>query len=45
MSDVFRFQFTRWYPSMRLYRQTQLGDWSHPPAELQADLHRFCRVR
>jgi hypothetical protein len=31
-------RFTPWYPSMRLYRQTQLGDWSHPLDELQADL-------
>ncbi|WP_175941607.1 glycosyltransferase family 9 protein [Caballeronia sp. BCC1704] len=34
-------RFTPWYPSMRLYRQTQLGDWSRPLAELRADLHRF----
>ncbi|WP_250473970.1 glycosyltransferase family 9 protein [Caballeronia sp. GAFFF1] len=37
-------RFTPWYPTMRLYRQKQLGDWSHPLAELHADLHRFCRV-
>ncbi|VXC75159.1 conserved hypothetical protein [Burkholderia sp. 8Y] len=34
-------RFTPWYPSMRLYRQTHLGDWSHPLAELRADLARF----
>jgi len=31
-------RFTPWYPSMRLYRQARLGDWSRPLAELSADL-------
>jgi hypothetical protein len=31
-------RFTPWYPSMRLYRQTELGDWTQPLAALRADL-------
>jgi len=31
-------RFTPWYPSMRLYRQTELGDWTQPLADLSADL-------
>ncbi|SAK58069.1 TPR repeat-containing protein [Caballeronia pedi] len=34
-------RFTPWYPSMRLYRQTELGDWTQPLADLQADLSAF----
>ncbi|WP_244816205.1 glycosyltransferase family 9 protein [Caballeronia sp. Lep1P3] len=34
-------RFTPWYPSMRLYRQTQLGDWSQPLADVRADLARL----
>ncbi len=34
-------RFTPWYPSMRLYRQERLGDWSRPLAELGADLARI----
>ncbi|MDR5790188.1 MULTISPECIES: glycosyltransferase family 9 protein [Caballeronia] len=34
-------RFTPWYPSMRLYRQTQLGDWTQPLADLCADLASF----
>jgi hypothetical protein len=33
-------RFTPWYASMRLYRQTRLGDWSRPLAEMSADLTR-----
>ena len=29
-----------WYPSMRLFRQTKLGDWSDPLAKLRAELAR-----
>lgn len=38
-------RFTPWYPSMRLYRQTQLGDWSHPLADLRTDLARFASLK
>ena len=31
-------RFTPWYPSMRLYRQTELGNWAQPLADMQADL-------
>jgi len=31
-------RFTLWYPSMRLYRQTELGNWAQPLADMQADL-------
>ncbi|SAK67417.1 TPR repeat-containing protein [Caballeronia temeraria] len=34
-------RFTPWYPSMRLYRQTELGDWTHPLAEMAAALAAF----
>jgi hypothetical protein len=34
-------RFTPWYPSMRLYRQARLGDWSRPLAEMGADLARL----
>jgi hypothetical protein len=34
-------RFTPWYPSMRLYRQDRLGDWSRPLAEMSSDLARF----
>jgi hypothetical protein len=34
-------RFTPWYPSMRLYRQDRLGDWSRPLAEMAADLARL----
>lgn len=34
-------RFTPWYPSMRLYRQTELGNWTQPLADLQADLSAF----
>jgi hypothetical protein len=34
-------RFTPWYPSMRLYRQDRLGDWSRPLAEMGADLARL----
>jgi hypothetical protein len=34
-------RFTPWYPSMRLYRQTELGDWTGPLADMQADLSAF----
>jgi len=34
-------RFTPWYASMRLYRQTRLGDWSRPLAEMSADLTRL----
>ena len=29
-----------WYPSMRLFRQAKLGDWSDPLAKLRAELAR-----
>ncbi|SAK65860.1 tetratricopeptide repeat protein [Caballeronia hypogeia] len=29
---------TPWYPSMRLYRQSELGEWAPPLADLAADL-------
>ena len=29
---------TAWYPGMRLYRQTQPGEWDAPIARLAADL-------
>jgi len=38
-------RFTPWYPSARLYRQTQLGDWSHALTDLRADLARFAASR
>jgi hypothetical protein len=34
-----------WYPSMRLYRQTQAGDWRRPLAELGADLREWMAER
>jgi ADP-heptose:LPS heptosyltransferase len=34
-------RFTPWYPSMRFYRQTELGDWTGPLADMQADLSAF----
>jgi len=27
-----------WYPTLRLYRQTRLGDWSTPVAQMQHEL-------
>jgi tetratricopeptide (TPR) repeat protein len=38
-------RFTPWYSSMRLYRQNELGDWSAPLADLQADLSRLAQSR
>jgi hypothetical protein len=38
-------RFTPWYPSMRLYRQTELGDWTLPLADLRADLSRLSHHR
>ncbi|SAK48979.1 TPR repeat-containing protein [Caballeronia catudaia] len=32
-------RFTPWYPSMRLHRQTELGDWTQPLADLHTDLN------
>ena len=29
-----------WYPSMRLFRQAKLGDWSEPLAQLSEELAR-----
>ncbi|SAK91148.1 tetratricopeptide repeat protein [Caballeronia fortuita] len=34
-------RFTPWYPSMWLYRQTELGNWTQPLADLQRDLNAF----
>ncbi|KXU90226.1 hypothetical protein CR51_33075 [Caballeronia megalochromosomata] len=34
-------RFTPWYPSMRLYRQTELGNWTQPLADMQTDLSAF----
>jgi hypothetical protein len=31
-------QSTHWYPSARLHRQSERGDWSHPLARIGADL-------
>lgn len=28
-----------WYPSMRLYRQTEIGDWERPLHRIRDDLH------
>ncbi|WP_126147171.1 tetratricopeptide repeat protein [Synechococcus elongatus] len=36
---------TPWYPSMRLYRQTQRGDWSGAIAQIQQDLQQLSRDR
>ncbi|WP_250515204.1 glycosyltransferase family 9 protein [Caballeronia sp. INDeC2] len=36
-------RFTPWYPSMRLYRQTELGEWAQPLAEMTADLSAFSK--
>jgi len=30
-----------WYPTMRLYRQTRLGDWDEVIARVAADLDRL----
>ncbi|MGH8778849.1 glycosyltransferase family 9 protein [Paraburkholderia sp.] len=35
-------RFTPWYASARLYRQTTLGDWTTPLADLSADLAQAC---
>ncbi len=33
-----------WYPSFKLYRQAQMGDWSEPLVRLSADLHSWART-
>ncbi|MDR5739447.1 MULTISPECIES: hypothetical protein [unclassified Caballeronia] len=38
-------RYTPWYPSMRLYRQEQLGDWSAPLADMRADLAQLAATR
>jgi tetratricopeptide (TPR) repeat protein len=38
-------RFTPWYASMRLYRQIELGDWSVPLGDMQADLSRLAQNR
>lgn len=36
---------TRWYDSVRLYRQARPGEWDRPLAEMLADLHAFVQRR
>jgi hypothetical protein len=35
---------TLWYPTMRLYRQSYVGDWSTVVADVSNDLQSYCGV-
>jgi hypothetical protein len=32
---------TPWYPTMRLFRQSEIGDWQTPLARVIEELHKF----
>lgn len=36
---------TPWYPTMRLYRQTELGNWNEPITRLKKDFNDFLALR
>jgi tetratricopeptide (TPR) repeat protein len=38
-------ELTRWYPTMRLFRQTSRGDWEHPIHRVADELTRLAAAR